>query len=373
MRVLFTGVYRDNTGWGHAAIDYILALDKVGIDVVARPIRLNNMKSNIPTKLKELENKSSANCDVIIQHILPQFMEYDGNFKKNIALFEVETNSFAHTSWPEFLNMMDVGWLTSSNAYKVCRDSNVDIPLNIVLHTTNVDKYKKLYQPLDVPSIDGEFVFYTIADMINRKNLSALIKAFHTEFDPSEPVSLLIKASKYGVNPHKALGELQKYCNDIKAGLKLYSNVAYYKPEILMTAIIDDETIYRLHNSCDCFVLPSCGEAWAIPAFDAMAFGKTPIVTNWGGFKDYMTEDTGWLVDCYEQQAFGGSDSFQSIYSAREKWAVVDIVHLGKCMRAAYENQELRQSKAEAGKQRAEDFSYDKIGLHLKNILESYV
>jgi hypothetical protein len=42
-------------------------------------------------------------------------------------------------------------------------------------------------------------------------------------------------------------------------------------------------------------------------------------------------------------------------------------------MRAAYENQELRQSKAEAGKQRAEDFSYDKIGLHLKNILESYV
>ncbi len=41
MKVLYIGCYRDHTGWGQAAIDYILAMDSVGIDVVCRPLKLN--------------------------------------------------------------------------------------------------------------------------------------------------------------------------------------------------------------------------------------------------------------------------------------------------------------------------------------------
>jgi glycosyltransferase involved in cell wall biosynthesis len=373
MKVLFIGVYRDGTGWAHAAIDYILALDHAGVDVVPRPIRFNALKFPVPERILELEQKSSFGCDIVIQHILPHFMEYNGNFKKNIAMFELESTSFAHTTWPEHINMMNIAWLTSTYAKDICEYSNVSIPTEVVLHTTDVSKYQKQYAPLDIPAVDGEFIFYTIADVNNRKNLSALIRAFHTEFDPSEPVSLLIKATRYGQHPAKVLTELQNHCNQVKAGLKLHSKMEYYKPEILVPNVTDDETVYRLHNTCDCFVMPSCGEAWCIPAFDAMAFGKTPIVTNWSGFLDYMTEDTGWLANCYMQQAFGGSDSFQSIYTGREKWAVVDIEHLGKCMRQAYENEELREQKAEAGKLRAYDFSYDVIGPKLRSKLESYV
>ena len=36
---------------------------------------------------------------------------------------------------------------------------------------------------------------------------------------------------------------------------------------------ISEEDIYSIHSSCDCFVMPSYGEAWCIPAFDAMGFG----------------------------------------------------------------------------------------------------
>src|SRR4051794_36217063 len=128
MKVLFIGVYRDGTGWAHAAIDYILALDHAGVDVVPRPIRFNALKFPVPERILELEQKSSFGCDIVIQHILPHFMEYNGNFKKNIAMFELESTSFAHTTWPEHINMMNIAWLTSTYAKDICEHSNVSIP-----------------------------------------------------------------------------------------------------------------------------------------------------------------------------------------------------------------------------------------------------
>jgi glycosyltransferase involved in cell wall biosynthesis len=339
--------------------------------VIPRPLRLNNTNFEIPQRIVELEGKTTQGSDIVIQHVLPHMMEYSGHFKKNIALFELETTSFAHNKWAEHINIMDEAWLTSGHAEQICKNSGVNIPTTTILHTTDMSKYSKTYECLDIPN-DNEFTFYTIADMNNRKNISAIIRAYHTEFDPSEPVALLIKMSKYGMTPQATLDELKNHCNQLKQGLKLYPKIDYYKPEILVPNVVDDETIYRLHSSCDCFVSTSCGEAFCYPAFDAMAFGKTPIVTNWSGYTDYINDNTGWLVNSYMQQAFGGTDAFQSIYTGHESWAVVDINHLRRCMREAYEDKNLREKKSAAGKQRACDFSYEVIGPKLRKVLESY-
>src|SRR4051812_31296994 len=128
MKVCFLGVYRDGTGWGHAALDYILALDSAGVDVACRPIKLNTMPFEIPERVAELEHKPVEDCDIVIQHILPHMMEYCGAFKKNIALFELETDYFGHTFWPEYVNLMDVAWLTSSHAKETCERSGIKIP-----------------------------------------------------------------------------------------------------------------------------------------------------------------------------------------------------------------------------------------------------
>ena len=82
MKVLYVGCYRDGTGWGNAAIDYILSLDAAGVDVVPRAIKLNNEQVELPSRIVELENKSSSGCDVCIQHILPHFMEYSSSLKR---------------------------------------------------------------------------------------------------------------------------------------------------------------------------------------------------------------------------------------------------------------------------------------------------
>jgi hypothetical protein len=48
MKVLYIGPYRDGTGWAHMAIESIQALVKAGADVVARPVKLNGAKPDIP-------------------------------------------------------------------------------------------------------------------------------------------------------------------------------------------------------------------------------------------------------------------------------------------------------------------------------------
>ena len=51
MKVLYIGCYRDHTGWGQAAIDYILSMDSVGIDVVCRPLKLNQTQGGLTKTL----------------------------------------------------------------------------------------------------------------------------------------------------------------------------------------------------------------------------------------------------------------------------------------------------------------------------------
>ena len=372
MKVLYIGVYRDGTGWGQAAIDYILALDAAGIEVVPRPLKLSNSHHTPPERIRELEKRSSAGCDVVIQHILPHQMEFDGRFSKNIALFASETDSFRWSHWPERLNLMDEVWCINRQQKAATYGSGVKRPVRVVPHATDITRFQKQHKPLERlrRELDGGFTFYTIGELVRRKNLPALIKAFHLEFSPSEPVNLVIKATKPGFSADETAKHIGAMCDEIKSGLKLYRRLETYHREIIITERFSDEDLLRLHASCDCFVCPSFGEAWCIPAFDAMAMGKTPIVTNCGGFSDYLTLDCGWLVNCRPEPVFGEKDTFQDLFVGHEQWSLVNINHLRACMRTTYENEKLRKYMAEAGIDRAYDYTYERIGSVMKGLLE---
>ena len=66
MKVLYLGHYREFSGWAKAAIDQILALDSVGVDVVCRSIDLtNNLNKDLPDRIIELEEKSIGNILIV--------------------------------------------------------------------------------------------------------------------------------------------------------------------------------------------------------------------------------------------------------------------------------------------------------------------
>jgi len=370
MKVLFIGVYRDGTGWSHAAIDYILALDRVGVDIVCRSVKLNNYKGELPERLLELESKDSSNCDIVIQNVLPHHMDYSGNFKKNIALFCCETSHFNNCIWPDKLNTMDEIWVSNQYMVESVKNSYVNKPVRVVGHPLDTSKLEQSYDLM----IDkkNHFIFYFIGELIRRKNLAALIKAFHLEFAPEEPVSLLIKTNIHGVDSKELTKQVQEFCNQIKNGLKLYSHIDNYKKEDVISGYMTEEQMMQLHSSCDCFVIPSYGEAWCIPAIEAMGMGKTPIVTANTGMTEFVSNETGWVVPSRREPVFGVNDSFEDMYVGNEDWYSIDVWELREAMRECYQNDELRQQKSERGMKKVYDFSYEKIGKRMKDALYEY-
>ena len=370
MKVLYVGCYRDGTGWGNAAIDYILSLDAAGVDVVPRAIKLNNEQVELPSRIVELENKSSSGCDVCIQHILPHFMEYSSKFKKNIALYATETDNFIDSDWARRINLMDEAWVINNQMAQASSKSGVTVPIKVIPHATNFSKFEKTYDKLNFPSAKNNFVFYTVADWNKRKNIEAFIRAFHTEFDADEPASLLIKTSQHGVEPEQLALKVRDMCNAVKTKVKKYKNINEYKEDLIVTDFTSEKELYRLHNSCDCFVMPSFGEAWCIPAFDAMGFGKTPICTNIGGMSDFI-EHGGFLIEGRMEPVYGMMNTLPNLFTPNENWWSIEIQGLMSAMRHAYENSEELKNMKQIGLKQAYEYRYEKIGALMKETINA--
>lgn len=369
MRVLYISVGKDGTGWGQAALDYMLALDAAGVDVVPRFVKLNNRQIQLPDRIRELEHRPSRGCDIVIQHLLPNQYDYNGRLT-NVAMYYTETSEFP---WGDRINCLDFAIVANHQQFAASRKSGVTIPIDVIPCPTNIERFQRTYGALDqlAPYKErGDFLFYGVGEWVRRKNWASLLKAFHLEFDPAEPVQLVIKSDRPGLDAETSREQIRSACNEIKYGLKLHGGrLDFYKDEIIITERLTEQGMMKLHATCDCFVQPSYGEAWSIPAFDAMGMGKTPIVTACTGFLDYMSEDCGWLVECREEPVFGVNDTFEDLFVGTETWSSVDVPHLRRCMRDAFANRQKREEKAMNGISRAYDFSYEAVGPLMRETL----
>ena len=105
--------------------------------------------------------------------------------------------------------------------------------------------------------------------------------------------------------------------------MRIYKDPKKYASVQFITANTDDDFIYSLHSQCDCFVGASHGEAWSLPAFDAMCFGSTPICSHEGGPKEFIDQkdrNTGTLIRgqyaiCNEQNG-----AFPHLFTGNDLW-----------------------------------------------------
>lgn len=371
MKILwcFNGVV--NSGYWVATRNYLLAMEKSGLDVVLRVI------GEQPTDLKHLIEKSQYGCDILIIHGLPISFRFDGRFKKCIGLFAWETDKIC-SSWTKCCNQMDEVWVVNQQQRQACADSGVTRRIRVVPHTEDINKYLQIYHSkhpiIQKIKANDNYKFYSIGEFIKRKNYGALLKAWYLEFDPAEPVELVIKTSKEGINSQECLGRFLQLNKEIKENLKLYgNNLAIYKDPLVITERFNENDLNALHQACDCFVQPSMGEAWSQSCYDALGFIKTPIATNCTGYMDYISSLNGYLVECRKEPCCGVVDTFPDIYSGRENWWSVDIQHLRKQMRLAYQSKKgiVRDNFNKESFKTIAEFSYEKVGNLIKKYLEA--
>lgn len=387
-KILFLGHYREgSSGWAQVTRNYILGLDKAGYDVVCRPVRLNEKSSELPPRILELEQKSDKGCDVIIQMTLPHLMEYSGNFKKCLGVFFSETNSLP-IEWSSKLQLMDELWVCNNQMVRALENSGVTTPYKLISPPLDTSRYEQTYSSYKglKERLEGSYSFLWLGDLSKRKNLSGVMKAFHSEFK-YEPVELVIKSSKFGLTSEQVTHTIQQLSNEVKTGLKLYPNLNDYKSEIIISEHLSDTEICELHNSVDSLVSVPCGEAWGQSILDGLGFGNIVIGNGVGGPSDYLMGlnnydfderyweyDANSLVlrthDMVEEPCFGMVDGFNFLFTSDESWYNPSISELRKLMRTAYEMADdtkkiLRKNALDT----VYDFSYENFGEAVKEIL----
>ena len=358
MKLLYIGHYRDGTGWGNAAVNNILSLDAAGVDVVPRAITYEAKDSQYPQRIKELESGSNLDCDIVIQHTLPNNYSYNSAYK-NIGCLTVESSNFKSTGWQHYCNLMDEIWVSSEITKRQTINSGVTVPVKVVPYALDVNKYDMSFGGQKVQELEDSFTFGFVGEFIERKNIKALLQAFHMEFDPREPVNLFIKTSK------KSLEQVQAYCRHVKNGLKIRKN---YKQEVVIAGMMPEEDYISVLSQIDCFVMPSRGEACCIPSMEAMRLGIPSIYTEGIG----MDHAVGVKVKSYDVPCFGAIETLENLDTANETWKEIDVLELSKAMRSMYNkliDEETKHQYSGVCKIMANVFIYKNVGQKMKEIL----
>lgn len=368
MNALFIGPYRQQDGWGLATREYIKAISTQIPNIASRPLYYIDRPEPISSQLLSYENTQYDHYDIVFQKCLPHNFSINKSIKQNIGLTELETNYISKSICIDNINGLNKICVPSEQSAKSLKQSGVKIPINVISQPIDIDLYTK-YQDHTIPinnSIKKTFKFYTIGEFIERKNLLDLITAFHLAFDLTDDVSLIIKTNIPGMSTNDANKYLQEQSVKIKKALKIRSQ---YKAEFFILDRLSEIDMIGLHNTCDCFVMPSYGEAFCRPAAEALISGKTPIVTNHTGMTDFVNNDNGYVIKSHKHpviMASPGLSAEYDIYTANEHWYKPDILHLIECMKNVYhlykKNRKQYEAKKQLGIASANQFSYTTIG-----------
>lgn len=370
MNILFVGPYRQQDGWGLATQSYIKALGTRYNNITTRPIYFSSGDPNYQPdeQILSYENTYYDNYDVVIQKVLPHNLFLNKKYKKNIGLFVLETNNIGRSRCIKNINQMDEIWVPS-NQEKIClQKSGVTTSIKTISQPLDTDfilQNKNHKIPLH-SGIDRTFKFYFIGEYNERKNLLDLIAAFHLAFDVTQPVSLIIKSSVSGLSPQESHKVIEKDIDNLKIKLNISTK---YKKEIIITERLSDKDLIGLHNACDCFVMPSRGEAFCRPAAEALVLGKTPIVTNNTGMTDYINNDNGFIIKSHRIPVVINNRPLSNdfdLYNAHEYWNQIDLYGLIHQMQEVYSmhknNKQKLLDKQSLGSKYIDQFSYKNIG-----------
>lgn len=374
-RILYVAPLKDFSGYATAARNYVRALDSVGADLVTRCLHYDGGDAEFSEREKELNVRSLQGINVVLQHTTPNETEYKpGLF--NINYFAWETDKVPY-EWVEQINKMDLALVPCDENIRAARRSGVTIPIEKVVHTFDAAQYDRPATPFQMGQHQDAFKFLAICQLSEKKGVDALLKSYLTEFTATDNVVLILKVYFGSNDSEQHKNEVLRRIEEIKKGLRLKN----YPPVWLVHGVMGEAVIPKLYKTADCYVLPSRGEGWGIPHFDALGYGLPSIAVNWGGPTEFITSECGWLVDYHLSPCFNMPHPHDFMYTAADNWAEPHINSVRSAMREAHQEWKMNQlsqdnsawiRRCRAARRRAEDFSYAAVGKEMNEIINHY-
>jgi glycosyltransferase involved in cell wall biosynthesis len=349
----------DSSGYAKASRGNILALHKLGIPITLRPISFEKIHPELGEDGKILKSLVDKTIDynIVIIHSTPEFWEKFNEPSKTMVGYTIWETTKLHPNWVPYINnnvkkvLVGCQW-----NWEVFRDSGVTIPIGVVPHGLDVEKYKD-NPPYPVAGIkDNAYVFYSIFQWTERKNPLAMVKAFWYIFQNDENVALVLKTYRNNYEE----GEKNAIRQTISK-LKEVTPMDKRPPVYYVSDMVTESELLGLHARGNCYVSLDRGEGFGLGPFEAGASGNPIIVTGFGGVTEYAKLDNSMLIDYSLTPVFGMP--YSPWYRGDQLWAEPDVLGGALKMKWAYEHQDEAKALGERLRQYiAYNFTWNDIG-----------
>ncbi|MFD0694225.1 glycosyltransferase family 4 protein [Paenibacillus sp. GCM10027628] len=273
--------------------------------------------------ISSFENTQLTSNDIYFYNWVGSNVRYNPEFRINIARTTFETDRIPDF-WVTELNKFNEVWVQSTFNQKTFTSSGVTVPLRLIPNFFDLSEFTP-QGPKLMNSFSESFLFLSVFDLKKRKGYDVLLNAFLNEFSSDEPVALVIKIR-----------------NNSKTEVIEQLIEGHHKPKMERPRVyMIDQMLYMsdilsLYRMCDAFVLPTRGEGWGRPFFEAMLMEMPVIGTDWSGHTEFMNEQNSYLI---RVKGLTPIENEASLFNGHY-WAEPSRKDLQKKMRYIFEHQE---------------------------------
>jgi glycosyltransferase involved in cell wall biosynthesis len=374
LKIKYWGALFDGSGYGSCSRHYIKALNSCGADLTLSPVSFERERPDLGATGVYLDKyvNRQIDYDINLIHLTPEhYPMYREVGKINVGYTVWETSKIHH-DWIAYCNCMDAIIVPCEWNVKVFRDSGVKVPIYCVPHVVNTEGLDKIEEfPVAGPSkfVRNDYIFYSIAQFTERKDITSLLKAYWSEFDLTDNVALVIKTHINGYSDDEKNATTQ-IIKKIKKEIQLPKGRTYASVYLMLDLLAEDD-ILGLHKWGDCFVSLNRAEGFGLPEAEAAAAGNPVIVTGYGGVNQFLNKNNSYLINYMLIPVTGNNCLW---YTSDQCWAQSDICDASKNMRYVHENREAAKIKGVLARKNIENnFNYKAIGNLYIQILNEIV
>ena len=367
MRVSYVSACLDASGYAEAARNYIGALSEAGVTVDVNPVSFESFKSDLGILGRRINGliKVDSEAKIQIVHTTPNvYHRFHKKDKYNIGYTTWETTKLPK-GWADNINMMDEVWVPCTQNMEIFRNSGVTIPIYHIPHTFNRQLVEQEKVEFALQNLEpNDFLFYSIFQWTARKNPLDMLKAYLTEFNAGDKVSLVLKTYLFNPDSADEREKIRQAILEVKNKLYLDS----YPKIILITSLLSKPQISQLHRLGSCYLSFHRNEGFGIPIAEAMLAGKPVICTNYGGTVDFVSADNAYPISYQESPVYGMP---WDTYKGDQVWADINIMEARRAMRYVYQNQAEAAAKGrKAQEQLDKKYSWGQVAQMMKQRLE---
>jgi len=344
------------TGYGDAADRLVRAVRGSGTRVEYRGwsnTRSGAAPALVPFSRDPLPHEAAPLGAPTVAHLVPEYYPLvrsvlDGG---PFVAHTVWESDRLPQHWPDLLNATDLVVVPTAWNRDLFVASGVRTPVAVVPHVATTPDPGDGGAGLGLDPDD--FVFYTIGRWDERKAVFLAIEAYLRAFTADDPVVLVVKTGprlemppgEWGAGNPLSFTTLWQVASLVRQ----FRNPARVHLEVERWT---DDRIAGLHARGDCYLTLARGEGWGIGAFDASAYGNPVVATGWGGFLEYLDDESAFLVDhtltAVEHNAFAS-------YSPDQEWAAPDVGHAVDVLRTVVANPDAARARATHARDRVLD------------------